>query len=172
MPTETPTAPATAPSKVPDAPTLDTPAASEKAPTDFMADIVGDFADMDAGKAPAPRDDKGKFKSDKPASKPTEKPTSKAPEKPAETEPEPEPEPEKSAEKPAEVKPVKAAELRNAYEGLKKRVKDELEPEVQRLRSKVQEFESKKPEDAGPLNERIKALQEQNAALGETHRIR
>jgi hypothetical protein len=39
-------------------------------------------------------------------------------------------------------KPIKAKELREAYEGLKARVKTELEPEVTRLRARVQELEA------------------------------
>lgn len=130
-----------------------------------MSDAIGDFEAMDAGK-PLPRDEKGKFV------KPTEKPPAKPPEKPAERQIEKPPEKpaaekpaEETPEKPAEVKPVKAAELRNAYEGLKKKVKEELEPEVQRLRAKVQEYEAKPPEDTAPILQKMKALEERNAAL-------
>jgi hypothetical protein len=165
MPTETPTAPA---ASEPKTATLDAPSAGEKAPSDFMADIVGDLEALSAGQPEPKRDDKGKFKpAEKPVAKQPDKPKAKAPETPVEKPEEktPEPEPEKATEKAPEVKPVKAAELRTAYEGLKKRVKDELEPEVQRLRSKVQEFESKKPEDAAPLVEKIKTLEQRNAQL-------
>lgn len=161
-----PEAPTAAPPAEPTTATLDAPAPTEKAPTEFMADMMGDFAEMDAGK-PAPsvtRDEKGKFvkstekPTPKPAEKPKEKPVEKPLERPQETEP----------EKPTtEVKPVRAAELRNAYEGLKKKVKEELEPEVQRLRSKVQEYESKPIQEGGPLLEKLKAAEEKNKHLEE-----
>lgn len=161
-------APAAPPSAEPKAATIDAPDAGEKSPMDFMADIVGDFDAMDEGKPEPSRDDKGKFKpTQKPVAKQPEKSAAKAPEKPAEKPQEKTetPEPEKPQEKAPEVKPVKAAELRTAYEGLKKRVKEELEPEVQKLRSKVQEFESRKTEDPVPLLQKIKSLEEKNTQL-------
>lgn len=155
-------APPSSPPAAPDKPTLDTPATGERAPSDFMADIIGDFDAMAAGK-PEPqreRDDKGKFK-------PTEKAPEqkKAPEpKPEEPHPKPE-EPEPTTPK-AEVKPVKAAELRTAYEGLKKKVQTELEPELQRLRSQVKDMEGKpKTDDAEPLKAQIKNLEARNQEL-------
>jgi hypothetical protein len=149
---------------------------TDKSPADFMADIVGDFTEMEAGK-PAPsisRDDKGKFvKPDKPKeaapAKPSEKPDKvEKPEgepKPVEDDKPKEEDKPKEGEKAAEIKPVKAAELRTAYEGLKKKVKEELEPEVQRLRAKVKEFEGKPAQEAGPLLEKVKALEERNSQL-------
>lgn len=146
--------------------TIDSPAASEKAPQEYMADIMGDFESMSAGKEPA------KVEKPKPA-----KPSAKQPEKPIREQPKPkeveapkeEKAPEKPVEapeeKPAEVKPVKAAELRAAYDGLKKKVREELEPEVQRLRSKVKEYESKKPEDSAPAISKIKELEQRNEEL-------
>lgn len=137
----------------------------ERPPSEWLSDIGDELGELDAGK-PMPskdRDEKGKFK-------PAEKPIAKAPEKPLEK-----PEVE-AAEKPTgeekapenttpEVKPVKAAELRNAYEGLKKKVKDELEPEVQRLRAKVKEYETKPPEDTAPILQKLKTLEERNTEL-------
>lgn len=138
---------------------------TERAPADFMADAMSDFEALDAGK-PLPRDEKGKFV------KPAEKPP-KAPEKPAEGQiqkPAEKPATEKPAEetptKPdEEVKPVKAAELRTAYDDLKKRVKAELEPEIQKLRAKVREYETKPPEDTAPILQKMKALEERNTVL-------
>lgn len=126
-----------------------------------MADAMGDFAAMDAapsGAPPAP--------APKPVAKPAEPSAAagKEPAKPESTPPEKPPEqPAKPIEEP--VRPVKAAELRTAYEGLKKKVKDELEPEVQRLRARVQEFESKPPEDAAAIQARIKSVEDRNAEL-------
>lgn len=155
-------APPSSPNAAPDKPTLDTPASGEKAPGDFMADIIGDFDAMASGR-PEPqrdRDDKGKFK-----------PTEKAPEPKKDPEPKPK-EPQQKTEEPEppapkqEVKPVKAAELRTAYEGLKKKVQTELEPELQRLRSQVKEMEGKsKFEDAEPLKAQIKNLEAKNQEL-------
>lgn len=130
-----------------------------------MGDIESDFADMDAGKTPPvrERDQKGKFQpSGKPADKPIEKPVEKPADAPAdEVVP-----PEKPDGKPTEpIKPVKAADLRAAYDGLKKKLKDELEPEIQKLRSKVQEYESRQPEDTAPVLAKMKAIEERNAAL-------
>ncbi len=132
-----------------------------------MGDIGQDLADLDEGK-PArstSRDDQGKFKAgDKP--KPVEKPTEKATDKPIEK-PKPEREPEETKEtevqKPFEqepVKPVKAADLRTAYEGLKKRVREEYEPELQRTKAKLQELESRKPEDSAPLLAKVKSAED------------
>src|ERR1035437_8660173 len=87
----------------PPAAAVSSPAAApaEKAPADYLGDIVGDLQDMDAGKPPAPYDDK-------PPAKPADKPTEKLAAQPQDKVP------EKAPEKPAEdpPKPVKAAELR------------------------------------------------------------
>lgn len=159
---ETAVATAPPPSAAPPAETPAAPPTTERAPADFMADIIGDLGAMDEGKpAPSiPRDDKGKFVKStdkpKPAEKPVETPVDKPTEAPA----------DKPVETPqAEVKPVKAAELRTAYEGLKKRVREELEPEVQKLRAKVKEFETQSPEAASPLLDKIKALEGRNSQL-------
>lgn len=136
--------------------TIDAPAAGEKAPSDFMSDIIGELQGMDEGKAPEPPPKPSPKAQPKPEQKPASKPS---PETKVEKPDQPKPD-----EQPAEpVKPVKAAELRNAYEGLKKRVREELEPEVQRLRSKIQEQE--KSGDPAPLVEKIKTLEERNAQL-------
>lgn len=129
-----------------------------------MADIIGDLEQMDAGTPPPKPAEKPKAASKTPpkpeqTKKPEEVKKPETPDKP--TKPE-----EKAEEPPPEPpKPVKAAELRTAYEGLKKKVKDELEPEVQRLRAKVKEFESKSPEDSAPLLEKIRAAEARNAEL-------
>lgn len=158
MPAEAPTAPPpAAPAPAPDAPTAPPP---EKAPADYLGNITGELTDMDAGKPPPVRDDKGKFKpGDRPA--PAPKPGEKPPEKPAEAvKP-----PDQPGDKTAEVKPVKAAELRTAYDGLKKKVSTELEPELQRLRSKVSELETKAPGDTAPVLQKMKSLEERNTQL-------
>jgi hypothetical protein len=115
---------------------------------------------MDAGPAPA-----------KPAPvKPPEKPVSKPAEAPAKDPDKPEAAPDDktptapvAAEEPP--KPVKAAELRTAYEGLKKRFKEEYEPQLQSLSAKVKELEAREPEVTGPVVAKLKALEARNAEL-------
>lgn len=175
MPTEAPAAPAaTEPTKA----TIDSPAAGEKAPSDFMADVMGDFADMDSGKAPPPKAEKPKptaTAKKQAATKPT------APSKPekAEEEKKPEkeetkPESEENKPKESETKPGEQEKpqggkfmrtLGERYDNLKKQVEQEFKPEIQRLKSKVQEFEAKKPEDSAPLLEKVKQLEAKNQEL-------
>lgn len=132
MPTETPTAP-----PEPTTATIEAPPPAEKAPVEFMSDIMAELADMDAGK-PVVRDEKGKFAKapTKPVAK-TPVPEAKKPETPPavpkeETKTEPEKPAEPEADKPVEApKPVKAAELRNAYDGLKKKVREEYDSYLQ-----------------------------------------
>lgn len=166
MPVEAPPAPPPpAPASTPAPP----PPPAEKPPQDYLGDITGELAEMDVAGTPEPppkpRDDKGKF------AKPPEKPVPAKPAAKATAEPKPdvdEPKPPADEVKPAgdeTPKPVRAADLRNAYDGLKKKVREELEPEVQRLRAKVQEYESKGPEESGPILEKIKTLETANAEL-------
>ena len=135
-----------------------------------MGDTANDFTEMEADASPEKqtpvRDAKGKFQPAKPAEKPVEKAVEKTPEKPVEKPTEPAKEADAATDKGVEQpKPAKAAELRTAYEGLKKKVKEELEPEVQRLRSKIQEYETKGPESIKPVLEKVKAIEERNAQL-------
>lgn len=173
MPPEAPAAP---PPAAPAAPAMPPPPPAEKAPQDYLGDITGELAEMDVAGTPPPgdkpRDEKGKFTKplDKPAAaKPAAKPAGEtklpvdgtkppvdATKPPAEGTKPPE------AETPA---PIKAADLRTAYDGLKKKIREELEPEVQRLRAKVQDYETKGPEESGPILEKIKTLETRNAEL-------
>lgn len=144
-------------------PSTETPPSTERAPTEYMSDIVSELETMDAAPPPPPEKPKAKATpkaTEKPPEKPVEKPAEKPVEKPEEKPPE-----EKPEEKPAEVKPVRAAELRTAYDGLKKRVKDELEPELQRLRSKVQELETKTPEEVESVRQKATDLEKRNTEL-------
>ena len=152
------------------APTTPEAPAAERSPTDWMGDTESDFADMEAGRTPPPRerDESGKFqpKSRKPVEKAPEKPVEKPVEKEADAVVEPEKPAEKPEDKPAEpIKPVKAAELRTAYEGLKKRVKEEYEPQLQSLKAKVQDFETRKPEDNKPILDKLTTLEKRNSEL-------
>jgi len=58
-------------------------------------------------------------------------------------------------------KPVKAADLRAAYDGAKQKIK-EYESRVAELSTKVKEYETKPPADNKPLLERLQALEKEN----------
>lgn len=65
-----------------------------------------------------------------------------------------------------EQKPVKAAELRTAYEGLKKKIKEEYEPKARRvteLEAKIKEIESRGDDKAA--QERFAAIEKRNTEL-------
>ena len=162
--TEAPPAPP--PAATPAAPSAPPP---EKAPQDFLAAEMADFAEMDkATVPPAPssrRDERGKF------TKPADKPAAEV-KPPGETKPpEGETKPPEGGTNPTgdePPKPVRAAELRTAYEGLKKKVNEELQPTIQKLQAKIKQFETKAPEDTAPVLEKIKTLEARNAELEKT----
>lgn len=158
--------------------TLDTPAASDKAPAEYMADAMSDFAELDAGR-PAPsikapekpaakaiekpatkpetagRDDKGKF-----VPRGTEKPEGDKPEAP-ETKP-------AGAEKPVEEpKPTRMRELGERYDALKKQIDTDYKPKIEKLIARVAELESVEPVDAKPLQQKISTLEARNKTLEE-----
>lgn len=146
------------------------PAAGEKPPEDFMGDIVGELSDLDQGKPMPERDDRGKFKSagekppaDKSKSKPAAKPDATKPPEGETKPPEGETKPPEGETEPA--KPVKAAAIREAYDGLKKKVEKELQPEIQRLRSKVQELETKGSGEIGEVRQKLETAQKENGEL-------
>lgn len=67
-----------------------------------------------------------------------------------------------------EQKPVKAAELRTAYEGLKKKVKEEYEPKLQKLTQlerEVAELKTTTPQLDKAQQERVAAIEKRNAEL-------
>lgn len=67
-----------------------------------------------------------------------------------------------------EQKPVKAAELRTAYESLKEKVKKEYEPNLQKLTQlerEVQELKATTPELDKAQKERVSAIEKRNAEL-------
>lgn len=116
---------------------------------------MADFAEMDKqGSAPA-------------AASAAASPASGAGQKPAERAKPAISDPQKPTEQATDVpKPVKAAELRTAYDGLKKRVREELEPEVQRLRQKVQELEGNpKPDELKSMSDKLAKIEQRNAEL-------
>lgn len=96
--------------------------------------------------------------------KPEEKPKT-PPEKPEETDEDIKP-PEKPAEKPAEPeKPVKAADLRRAYEESQRKIREELSPKVQKLEAKIRELEASKPTELEPLQQKLTQTERRNAEL-------
>ena len=97
---------------------------------------------------------------DRPA-KPVAKPDD-TPAKPDEVVPPVKPD-DKAPEAP--IKPVKAAELRVAYDNLKKEKREVLEPKIQSLESKIKELESRQPEDTKPIIEKMSAIEKRNAEL-------
>ncbi len=163
MAVEAPTAPAaTEPTT-----TIDAPPPGERAPADYMSDVINDFADLDSGKpliqkekakpAEAPKKSTKK-QVEKPAAEKVEKPV----EKPQETE-------KPKEEKPAEEKPEGGKSymrtLGEKYDNLKREVEQKLKPELQTLRSKVQEYETKKPEESTALLAKVKDLEARNTEL-------
>lgn len=169
-----PSAPAAAPKAAPSPNSKPAAAASPKpaAPTpppesnDPFNDAFAELDSMESGK-PAPKKEAKKDVQNPTAAKPAEKdddsslngeedttvtPASKDDGKP----------------KGEEAKPVKAAELRTAYESLKEKVKKEYEPKLQKLtqlEKKVQELETKTPELDKAQQERVAALEKRNTEL-------
>jgi len=135
------------PTEAPAAPAAQTPPSSVSIDAEISSEL--DSLDLDAPKPPEQKPD---------PAKPPAQPTKKPDEKKAEAQP------DKKEETP---KPVKAAELRTAYEGLKKRVKDELEPELTTLRTRIKEIESKKPEDNKPLIDELESTKKRRDELEE-----
>lgn len=76
---------------------------------------------------------------------------------------------QKNGSKPnGEQKPFKAAELRTAYENLKKKIAEDYEPKVKRLpelEAKLKEFESRDETVGKATQERIQAIEKRNAEL-------
>jgi len=131
-----------------------------------MGDIEADFGDMDEGKAPRSRerDETGKFKP-KAAEAKVEKPVAKAPEAPVEDE-KPAAKPEEQASESAEdKKPTRMRDLGQRYDDLKKKISTEYEPTIQKLKYKVQELETRKPEDPAPVLAKMTALEKRNQEL-------
>ena len=164
MPTEATTAPPTA-APSPNAAPAAAPPTAERAPSEFMGDVMDDFADLDAGKPVRERGEDGKFKpvvKDKPAEsqeRPVEKPVAEklAVDKPKEG--------EQAPVVPEEKKPTRMRELGQAYDDLKKRVNTEYEPTIQKLQARIKEIETKQPADTAPVLAKLTALEKRNAEL-------
>lgn len=115
---------------------------------------MADFEAMEKGEKPAaPAKPTAKKKSEKDAEPAAGDPAVKPPEK------------EPEIETPPEVKPVRAKELREAHDNLKKRVNSEYLPKIQQLEAKLKELEGKPGEEAKPLQDKISVLEKRNAEL-------
>lgn len=123
----------------------------DAAPVQPIEKAISFDEEIDADLASLDDDNKGKQVA-KPKPKPIEKP--EKPEEDQEPNLDDEPKTKPDAEP---VKPVKAADLRTAYEGLKKRVKDEFEPKVAKLEARIKELESSGPETVKPIMEELEA---------------
>lgn len=108
----------------------------------------------------------------KPAKKPAEKPADATPNDDGIPEGDETPAPEKSAkpdETPAapDVDPAKmgARDLRKAYESTQKKIKEELQPTIQKLTARVRELETAKPEETPALAAKYKSIETRNQEL-------
>jgi len=160
MATPAPAAPAATPAAAPKPATTASntiPPQPIDKPIDFGDDIDAELGSMD-------EDNKGKVPA-KPAAKPAPKPAAKVePPKPkVDPEPEPEPDPDledeggKTKEEIDTTKPVKAADLRTAYQSLKKKLQEEHLPKIAKLESRIKELESRPVDEASPIVDELKA---------------
>ena len=151
--TEAPTAP------------VESTATPDSGSPDYLSAYESDFAAMDE----APPEKQPDAKPDpkvKPDDAPEDTPEEITPPKKPDAKPDAKPDDKKPADKTEPVKPVKAADLRTAHEKLKKRVQEEYEPQLQTLKAKVQELESRKPaEDPAPVMAKLTALEKRNEEL-------
>lgn len=142
-----------------DKPTLDAPAAGEKAPSDFMSDIAGELEVMDSGNPPAQPERKTESEPDEKSPPAGEtKPPAEA--KPTEGETKP-----PAGETKPEGKPTRMRELGERYDGLKKEIETTYKPTIARLEARVKELETIGPKDDGRTQTELKALQDRNAEL-------
>lgn len=146
-PTPTPSAPS-APSAAPTSAAPAKPSSSQSIEAPSGIDLGDIGAELDAlddskpkptEKPKAPPAKSATPDGKKPEDKPEDKPEKKADDKPEEK---PKDKPEDKPEEPQ--KPVKAAALREAYENLKRRVKEEYEPQLNELKAKLKEAQESK----------------------------
>jgi hypothetical protein len=116
-----------------------------------LEDVVADLYELDdsPNKGPAPKrpekpkDEKGRFVKSEEKNGKEEKPK-----------------PETKPEVKEEEAPRKIRDLRESYDVLKKRIRDEMEPELAKLRGQVKEYEGKQSETK-PYQDRIEALEKE-----------
>lgn len=141
----------------------------EKSASEYLSDIKSDMADLDAAGGDAPshppapkRGEDGKFKASetKPGKNETQTPDPETKLADPETNPD-------------EPKPGTMRALGKKYDALKEERDTVLQPKVQSLEAKVAEYERTVAElkarqpDAGPIQERMTAIQKENEALRE-----
>jgi hypothetical protein len=134
-----------------------------------MEDWIGDAgAELDKMADETPRPAPQDRRKAKPEAKEDEPTPTPEPTKPEETtqgdEVEPQPEAE-VAPKPEDVAKMGARDLRKAYEGSQKKIREELQPKVTKLETRIKELESAKPEENGALTEKYKSLEKHNQEL-------
>lgn len=147
--------PSSAPAPIPKHDPIQPP--PEKDQSDWMAAEAEELDSLD------PDVPKKAKKAEKPPEKIEPKPEDK---KPEDDEPIPGEEEQKPPEKPAEPeKPVKAADLRKAYEESQRKIREELSPKVAKLESRIRELETAKPAELEPLQAKLTTLEKRNAEL-------
>lgn len=146
-------------------PAVAPPPAAPKESNDTFGDAFADIDAMEAGKKPGPKKESAKEPDPSNAdgaeasSETTTTTTGSGDAKSAQ-------DATNGSSTSADQKPVKAAELRTAYEGLKKKIKEEYEPKARRvteLEAKLKEIESRGDDKAA--QERISAIEKRNAEL-------
>lgn len=66
---------------------------------------------------------------------------------------------------PEPERPLKAPELRKAYEESKKKIEQELTPKITKLEARIKELEAADPAQVGPMAEQIKSIKARNDDL-------
>jgi len=161
-PAPTTSAPKAAPAPSPNAkPAAPTP----PEPQDAFADAFAEIDTMESGK-PAPKKEAKKDEQNPTAAKPAEKDDASSTS--LEDDSIVPPAPKDDGKKPDEKPPVKAAELRTAYDSLKKKVKEEYEPKLQKLTQlerEVTELKQTTPQLDKAQQERVAAIEKRNQEL-------
>jgi len=158
----TPVKPAPKPAPKPDAPGRPVIQQKHEADTEWLNTVGKELEDLDAvGKVvrPAPKP------KDKP--KPDASDASDAPDEtdPTQTETAPDA-PDLVDPKPADEPDLRTnAGLRKAFDRAQLRIKDDLEPELTKARTRIKELESREPEEVTPLREKLTAIEKRNQAL-------
>src|SRR6185369_12722913 len=152
------------------------PAAPERPAIQPKHEVDGDWLNT-VGKELEDLDATGKVT--RPAPKPKAKPKAEvpdapdAPDAPAEEETQTEiqpPDAPDAPETPAPEVPEEAdlktnAGLRKAFDRAQLKIKNELEPELTKARTRIKELESREPEEVTPLREKLTAIEKRNQEL-------
>lgn len=151
--------------------------------SDWLREAGAELEDLDRQtnqpRPPRPAQGMPKREQQKPAEKPEDKPTGETqpqdddvinpgdePEQARQTEAQP------GAETQQPGRPLKAPELRKAYEETKKRITEELEPKLKQYEARIKELETAGPKDTEETQARIKQIQARNQQLEEFVRLK